>query len=111
MMSVLYYAHNLVSMYPSNKLFRTIFWIVPGIVIGLASQISVQAQATLQEANASPTPSPGTVDAIFERSQEVGSTDGIVFMVVIIVLIVVIPIMLRRKAWTGRSRKKRGPGK
>ena len=111
MVGVLYYGHNLVSMYPSNTLFRTILWILSGIAIGLANQVSVQARAYVQEASATPTPSPGTLGTALEKSQEVGSTDGIVFVVVIIVLIVVIPILLRRNAWSGGGRKKRGTGK
>ena len=94
----------------SNTHLRYVFWIVLGSALVLINQAMARPKATMQGSSATPTLLPTTLETALETGQQVGSTDGIVFMVVIIVLIVVIPIMLRRRAWSNGSRKKKEAG-
>ena len=89
----------------NSKIIRIAFWVLLGIAILVSSLAFNRSIPRTQDATATPASQTGAITAESEALEEVGSTDGIMFMAVVIVLIVIIPILLRRQDWSNGTRK------
>lgn len=84
------------------------FWILLGLAIAATGLALAGSGPWAQDQPATATPAAqATVEG---ARQEIGSTDGIVFMAVVIVLVVVLPILLRSKTWSNGGRSGQGEG-
>lgn len=86
-----------------SQTFRIAFWVLLGIAILISSLALNLPLPAAQDATATPA---GTIVVTAETVEDVGSTDGIMFIAALIVLIIIIPILLRRKAWSNGKKKK-----
>jgi len=89
----------------NSKTIRIAFWILLGIAILVSSLGFNRSLPRAQDTTATPASQTSTLTAEAEVLEDVGSTDGIMFMAVLIVLIVIIPILLRRQDWSNGKRK------
>ena len=89
----------------NSKTIRIAFWILLGIAILASSLAFNRSLPQTQDTTATPASQSGTLTAEAEVLDEVGSTDGSMFMAVVIVLIVIIPILLRRQDWSNGKQK------
>ena len=85
---------------------RAAFWVLLGVAILVSGLALNRPLPAAQNETAIPALESSTVIATAEAVEEVGSTDGIIFMASIIVLIIISPILLKRKAWSNGKRKK-----
>ena len=86
------------------KHFRIAFWVMLGVAITLTSLAFHRPVSMAQESDAPAMQTEATATAS-EKSEVVGSTDGIMLMAAAIVLIILIPILIRRKAWANEKPK------
>ena len=85
---------------------RAAFWVLLGVAILVSSLALNRPLSATQNETATLTPQADTIVTTAEAVEEVGSTDGIIFMASIIVLIIISPILLKRKAWSNGKGKK-----
>ena len=90
----------------NSKTIRVTFWVLLGIAILVSSLALNRPLPAAQNETVTPSLQAGTIVATAEAVEDVGSTDGIMFVAAIIVLIIISPILLRRKAWSNGKGKK-----
>jgi len=108
---MLYYPLNKVTMRMPALFSRQTLWVILGLALGFSSLAIAPHTPLAQSATTTPVLATQAIETTFETQQDLGSTDGIVFLAVVIVLIVVLPILLRRSTWSQLPQRKKEPHK